>query len=341
MSSSAAQDYQEVLTNFPLGSQVLTGLFLDVTLSGPEGPPQTYERALVDRIGYAARQNGGTPNVSIDPDGAPTLSEFDMFTLQVLPSLQDTSAVVRLKDELNALTQQESNQLAQNPDPVASATGFENLLRALTVYKSILFLGSSDEATNELASASGVKAYFDRPRLILVSNESQLSSDPQQLNLLLAIDLRRDTIRAVPIPGQVADAGFVFNLDRGVVENVTEAGVLTGPASNGSIAQAVSTATIFQAAQAQGISLVVIGANNLPVLATLDISAEAKARITTAVQNGNDVVVPRQAVTMGNTATIGWYEINRSTGESIGVTENGDTRGWWDGPRSWVWRLSC
>ena len=105
-----------------------------------------------------------------------------------------------------------------------------------------------------------MKAYFDRPRLILVSNESQLSSDPQQLNLLLAIDLRRDTIRSVPIPGQVADAGFVFNLDRGVVENVTEAGVLTGPASNGPIAQAVSTATIFQAAQAQGISLVVIGA---------------------------------------------------------------------------------
>ena len=144
------KDYQEVLTNFPLASQVLTGLFLDMSLSGPEGPSQTYERALLDRIGYAVRQNGGTPNVSINPDGAPTISEFDMFTLQVLPSLQDTSAVVRLKDELNALTQQESNQLAQNPDPVASATGFENLLRALTVYKSILFLGSSDEATNEL-----------------------------------------------------------------------------------------------------------------------------------------------------------------------------------------------
>ena len=45
------------------------------------------------------------------------------------------------------------------------------------------------------------------------------------------------------------------------------------------------------------------------------------------MQNGNDVVVPRQAVTMGNTATIGWYEINRSTGESIGVTENGGHQG--------------
>ncbi len=30
------QDYQEVLTNFPLGSQILTGLFLNITLSGPQ-----------------------------------------------------------------------------------------------------------------------------------------------------------------------------------------------------------------------------------------------------------------------------------------------------------------
>ena len=27
--------YQEVLTNFPLGSQILTGLFLNITLGGP------------------------------------------------------------------------------------------------------------------------------------------------------------------------------------------------------------------------------------------------------------------------------------------------------------------
>ncbi len=48
--------YQEVLTNFPLGNQVLTGLFLNATLSGPQGPAETDQRALSDRIGYAARQ---------------------------------------------------------------------------------------------------------------------------------------------------------------------------------------------------------------------------------------------------------------------------------------------
>ncbi len=33
-----AQPYQEVFTNFPFGSQVLTGLFLNIDLSGPQGP---------------------------------------------------------------------------------------------------------------------------------------------------------------------------------------------------------------------------------------------------------------------------------------------------------------
>jgi hypothetical protein len=34
--------YQEVLTNFPLSSQILTGLFLNVTESGPGTTSQTY-----------------------------------------------------------------------------------------------------------------------------------------------------------------------------------------------------------------------------------------------------------------------------------------------------------
>ena len=34
------KDYQEFLTNFPFGTQILTGLFLEIDLSGPGGPPR-------------------------------------------------------------------------------------------------------------------------------------------------------------------------------------------------------------------------------------------------------------------------------------------------------------
>ena len=67
--------YQEVLTNFPLASQILTGLFLNVTLSGPIGPAETYQSTLFDRIGYAARQNGTPADVAIAPSSAPAVSD--------------------------------------------------------------------------------------------------------------------------------------------------------------------------------------------------------------------------------------------------------------------------
>ena len=61
--------YQEVLTNFPFGSQILTGLFLNVTLLSPPGgetpTSQTFQETLLDRIGYAARQTGGGSTINV------------------------------------------------------------------------------------------------------------------------------------------------------------------------------------------------------------------------------------------------------------------------------------
>ncbi|HXG11018.1 MAG TPA: transglutaminase domain-containing protein, partial [Gemmataceae bacterium] len=50
--------YQEVLTNFPLGSQLVTGLFLTVTVRSADGAVQVYSRPLADRVGIAARLGG-------------------------------------------------------------------------------------------------------------------------------------------------------------------------------------------------------------------------------------------------------------------------------------------
>ena len=91
--TTAGTPYQEVLTNFPFGSQILTGLFLNVTLSGPQGASQTYSRTLVDRIGAAARAGLASASPSINPSGPP------------IPSL-----AARLSDLSTALT-----NLVENP----------------------------------------------------------------------------------------------------------------------------------------------------------------------------------------------------------------------------------
>src|SRR5205823_854508 len=62
---------------------------------------------------------------------------------------------------------------------------------------------------------------------------------------------------------------------------------------------------------------------NLSALDGLGISAEAKARITNAAQQGLQVTVPSQMVLLNGAPTIAWYEQNPSTGEIVGVTEDG------------------
>ena len=87
------QQYQEVITNFPLASQILTGLFLNVTLAGAGTTSSTYSQTLVDRIGYAARQGMAPPeNLSVSPSGPPIITPFDLTTLNILPGLQSPSA---------------------------------------------------------------------------------------------------------------------------------------------------------------------------------------------------------------------------------------------------------
>jgi len=62
------EDYQEILTNFPLSTQFLTGVFLEMNVLEPEDENgeravELHQRDLFNRIGFAARQNGGSTNV--------------------------------------------------------------------------------------------------------------------------------------------------------------------------------------------------------------------------------------------------------------------------------------
>jgi large repetitive protein len=176
-----------------------------------------------------------------------------------------------------------------------------------------------------------VKAYFDRPRLILISDKVKADLGAKTAALLFAIDLRRDSIRAVPFPGQSTAASRAFNAIRGISESTAERDAFSSMLpSDGPQMQGVSAASIFEAASAQGIGFVAITSANLSALDALDISAEAKARITAAAERGKGVIVPTRSVTLNGSATIGWYEVDPGTGETIGVTEDGG-HGWMDG----------
>jgi uncharacterized membrane protein len=320
------QDYQEVFTNFPLGNQVVTGLFLDVTLSGPQGPVETYERALVDRIGYAERQGLVAANVSVDPTGPPALTDFDVFTLNALPSQNDPTFPRQSAPIAQQLEQKlsEIQQAGTNP-PLPQAVALERTsLIALTRMLGESFLTTSDAITSRLGSDSLVTAYLDRPRLILVSHRLNLNPTTQTATDSFSIDLRRDAVRVVSPPGQAAAAARAFRAIRGISESTEEQTVLqtllgTVPSQSPS----VSDAGILQEAAAQGVPLILVSASTLSNLNGLAISAEAKARITAAVGQGLVVIVPVHGVLLNGVQKVAWYEVDPNTGNTMGETEDG------------------
>src|SRR5262249_47020770 len=90
-----------------------------------------------------------------------------------------------------------------------------------------------------------------------------------------------------------------------------------------SLQRRVDTPAVFAAADAQGIPLVGLSPGHPGPLETLQISDEARARITAALQAGKSVIVPAPRLTIGGSPAIAWYEYNPATGELIGVGEDG------------------
>jgi uncharacterized membrane protein len=321
------QSYQEVLTSFPFGSQILTGVFLEIDLTGPGLQPESFERTLADRIGFAARQNGVGAALTADPSGLPLLGPLDVFTLHVLPGLNSPSLPDRLPGVLSTI----ASGFAElpNQDPPSQATLFQYAAlsqRALTAATRAIgaaFLSASDVGTAQLQSNALVKAYFDRPRLILVSQQLEPNSSSQAPEVTYSIDLRRDMVRVIAFPGQSLSATQAFNFTRGVSEGVLERDTLSSFFPDKPRPVRVSTADVFAAAFEQGIPFDSLDADNLFRLDSFDISAEAKARISQAVGAGKTVVVPTSAVQLEGRRVVAWYEIDPATGETIAVGENG------------------
>src|SRR5262249_14521632 len=162
-----------------LGSQALTGLFLELTVTAPGGAAQTFERALVDRIGYAARQGVVAANVSVDPNGPPALSQVDLWTINAQPGRQDLNLLSPPERPIQALQKQLQSEAGLSPQPPDSANLFQNYLRAVTRFAGGTYLGASDFFTSQIGDTSGVVAYPDRPRLTLTAFRLKVPSGQQ------------------------------------------------------------------------------------------------------------------------------------------------------------------
>ncbi|HKI19098.1 MAG TPA: hypothetical protein VKA15_14520, partial [Isosphaeraceae bacterium] len=320
--------YQEVLTNFPLASQILTGLFLNITLSGPQASPVTYEKTLVDRIGFAARQGSGTIALPpINPTGQSILTNNDLWTVNVLPGLQSPAVIGGQLDVLNKLEAQLNALLPtinaipstgpQTPEQQAALTQTGSLNQQIALLSNaaltIEFARASDRATAQLETGYNTLSYYTSPRLLVASTQQDGSS------LSAAIDLMKDDARDIEDPGQAVGVSFFFEQMRGYFESELEGQVLEAATGQPSI----TFDAVTEALGAQGGQLVIITQDNLNQLDGLSLSADAKARIAQEVNAGFGVLTPTQMVMINGQSTVEWLEVNFATGQLISVAPDG------------------
>jgi uncharacterized membrane protein len=318
--------FEELLTNFPLSSEVLTGLNLKMEVLLPNGHSEHHERSLVDRIGFAARQTGATQNFAIDANGPPSLSQLDFFTLNVLPSQVDRREPIALKNRLQQ-TSQYLNQFAGVAGDQLPADYYDRLRSFVLDSTRIISINNnqlSDEATRMIGHTSQVVGYEDRARLVLVSGRYTEATQQAAAKINLEIDLRSDRLQAIVAPGQEVIAERAFQSLRGMVTTEIERQVLSSLAPPDQAIINKNVNSVLFAAIDQNIPVITLAPNDLANLSTrLSASADAFARISKALSEGKVVMVPSRPVTLGTSTITSWYEIDPDTNHTVGVGENG------------------
>jgi uncharacterized repeat protein (TIGR01451 family) len=328
-------DYQEVLTNFAFGSQVLTGLFLNITTSGPTAdatPPQTVQKTLYDRIGPAARESGAPISLNLGSTPQLALSSLDLVTLQLSTGTQPLAPLQPLVTETSQLSAQDQQAAANITSSSASSTSNSlQQLSHLTIETSqetsalwgATFFAESDPILSGMENTLLARAYYDTPRVVAVSSNFATDAANASGTLSYNVDILADSPRVVVVPDQSTTMDHMFHFVHGFADSVVEGQILnSNQATN--VAQASSSLTAFLTAMSASPTTIVLAApGDLAQLDGLPLSADVKARIATEVEAGFVLIIPSNTALINGAPTTAWLEINPATDDVLSVSEDG------------------
>ncbi len=329
------QPYEEMISNFPLGTFLLTGEWLEYTVRAPDGRTTTTERTIFDKIGYGQRQAPGHQNVTVAMTGIaaasePSVNQQTFYSTLIAPSWVSESAINRSYSSLIATTERsqetfarlkaaaDAGTISQNMPVLKDADqAFGDLARASQRMHLLTYSLTSDFNSRRMGAGMQVRPYFTEPRLLMTAWERAPGSE----RAVVSFDLRHNPIHVVAYPGQSWNGITAFRHARGLLEMTLEHTVLELMAQNNNT---ISVYAVLRAAQQQGVPLRMISRANISELPTLDLSLEAKARINRTLQAPYlSVLVPEKMITLGDRTTVGWLTLNAITGETIDELENG------------------
>jgi hypothetical protein len=142
----------------------------------------------------------------------------------------------------------------------------------------------------------------------------------------LSLDLRHSQYRAVATSAEVLEKSYKLHMFRGVLDGVFESEIIgslfSGAGGSADVGPgAYSTSQVFELAQQAGIRPILLQGSSTEERPSL--TQDALSRIDSDLADGNLIVMPEKSVAVGGANHTAWWRVNRTTGETVGVTEDG------------------
>ncbi|MEM7803042.1 MAG: hypothetical protein AAF633_27880, partial [Chloroflexota bacterium] len=338
------ETYQDVLSNFGggLGNRFAMALYIEMTNSSPSGSSETIEREVVDLIGVEVRQGGGVADIAASRGDTtqPYINPSDIFQIHAFsqkknPELLAAASVQGIMKNSNLLAEvyteiQELND--ENALSFFEAYGLYLLETQRSQLKMIAedFFFHESRFSTLFSNSTLVKNYPNKPKLILLTQ----SGNETESNLTFELINNRDRVVASPEQAKVAE--FEANYLLSLSSKATELEQLRALSNDTTL---ISALKVIEVANQAGIDSVLISAATLDTLEHIDISLEAKARISDAVQDGHLVIVPPQMILIEGEEQIGWLQIDQ-TGYVSAVMEGGEQAGFLSYLLSWQFAIT-
>jgi transglutaminase-like putative cysteine protease len=187
------------------------------------------------------------------------------------------------------------------------------------------FAAESDSLSRRIADGTGVALAWATPRILIVGIE-MTGKEKGEMDAKVSLDLRLDELQAYPYPAAPARIVPIFQTARGIQESVIEGRLVALATGRDPTA---NTAQLINLAEKQGVPLVVINTSTRSRLGEIvpGVPATCVQMMDAALAKGREIIIPSRAIALGGEQRWGWWEVDPSSGQVIGVMQNGEHQG--------------
>ena len=311
----------------------LTAEWLEFDFIYPSGRTETLRREIFDRIGPAARaqhREAEAPLAAFEQGKTVPVLMSTMLALSFRSGwLHPGLPVARLAEDLPQLRQAfqtiTSRQTAGRKPTEKEAKGMavtvSPVLRQLLDALATSFYLRSQK-TLSAVRPPGVLFYEASPRLVVAAilpTGTGTGADP---SATVSLDLRRNEIRAVAEEGVPGRRVLWANALRGVLDGAHEHALIReAMVAARDLVPPASTVAVMSRARETGTSVGALSARE--EIQRLNVPDDVRARMLSSLDDGIVLVTPMRMVSLGATARLGWWRVNRKSGEVLAVMDNG------------------